>query len=81
VTKYAKPSVAAIAATGLSWYRSSHSNGAGGMCVEVAPVGDGVAVRDSKNPTGPMLAFSAAEWDAFLAGARDGEFDRGRSIG
>ncbi|MCM3882475.1 DUF397 domain-containing protein [Frankia sp. R82] len=65
-------------ATELAWRRSSYSNGAGGMCVEVAPLGEGVAVRDSKNPTGPVLAFTAPEWDAFLAGARDGEFDRSR---
>ncbi|WP_242422555.1 DUF397 domain-containing protein, partial [Frankia torreyi] len=58
--------------------KSSYSNGAGGMCVEVAPLGEGIVVRDSKNPSGPVLAFSAAEWDAFLAGARDGEFDRTR---
>jgi hypothetical protein len=33
-------------------------------------------VRDSKNPTGPALIFTPGEWDAFLAGAKDGEFDR-----
>ncbi|MCK9876998.1 DUF397 domain-containing protein [Frankia sp. Ag45/Mut15] len=64
--------------TELTWRRSSYSNGAGGMCVEVAPLGEGVAVRDSKDPLGPVLAFTAGEWDAFLAGARDGEFDRAR---
>jgi hypothetical protein len=37
-------------------------------------------VRDSKNPHGPMLQFTPAEWRAFLAGARCGEFDSpGRS--
>lgn len=61
--------------TPLAWRTSSYSNGAGGMCVEVARVGDGVAVRDSKNPDGAILAFSGAEWQAFLAGARAGEFD------
>jgi hypothetical protein len=36
-----------------------------------------VAVRDSKDPTGPMLLFTPLEWRAFLAGVRDGEFDGG----
>jgi hypothetical protein len=38
-------------------------------------VGDAIAVRDSKNPSGPALIFTAAEWDAFVGGATDGEFD------
>jgi hypothetical protein len=59
----------------LVWRKSSHSNGAGGMCVEAAQAGDQIAVRDSKNPTGPILVFSRGEWEAFLAGTRDGEFD------
>ncbi|WP_326944423.1 DUF397 domain-containing protein [Amycolatopsis sp. NBC_01307] len=45
-----------------------------GACVEVARVGDGVVVRDSKNPGGPMLWFSAVEWTAFLYGVLIGEF-------
>ncbi|CAO5227744.1 DUF397 domain-containing protein [Frankia sp. AgKG'84/4] len=76
MTRFAKPDPRDPAE--LAWRRSSYSNGAGGMCVEVAPLGAGIAVRDSKNPTGPVLAFTAGEWDAFLAGARDGEFDRER---
>jgi hypothetical protein len=35
-------------------------------------------LRDSKDPDGPKLAFTTAEWDAFTAGVKDGEFDRGR---
>lgn len=45
-----------------------------GSCVEVAEVADGVVVRDSKNPAGPMLWFSAMEWTAFLYGVLVGEF-------
>ncbi|OHV35629.1 MULTISPECIES: DUF397 domain-containing protein [Pseudofrankia] len=75
MTKYAKPSLTDVDVAELSWRTSSYSNGAGGMCVEVAPLAGGMVVRDSKNPAGPVLAFSAAEWDAFLAGARDGEFN------
>ncbi|HYN18988.1 MAG TPA: DUF397 domain-containing protein, partial [Actinomycetes bacterium] len=44
-------------------------------CVEVAVVEDVIAVRDAKDPSGPVLRFTAQEWGAFLAGARDGEFD------
>jgi len=44
--------------------------------VEVAANLPGVvSVRDSKDPDGPKLAFAAAEWDAFIAGVRDGQFD------
>jgi hypothetical protein len=61
----------------LAWQKSRHSGGAG--CVEVAPLpGGGVAVRDSKDPDGPVLRYTAHEWGAFLAGVRDGEFDHVR---
>ena len=60
------------------WRTSSYTNG-GGACVEVADnlaAEHGVVlVRDSKNPTGPALRFTATEWAAFLAGAKAGEFD------
>ena len=57
------------------WRKSSYS-GAENACVEVAGLPDsgGRAVRDSKNPTGPALTFTAAEWVAFTAGVRAGEF-------
>ncbi|MDT3444474.1 DUF397 domain-containing protein [Pseudofrankia sp. BMG5.37] len=59
-----------------AWRKSSHSSG-NGACVEVLRLADGGrAVRDSKDPDGAVLRFTAAEWAAFLAGARDGEFDR-----
>ncbi len=61
----------------LTWRKSSHSGGTGGECVEVALLPDGGrAIRDSKHPDGPRLHFTAAEWTAFLAGVRDGEFDQ-----
>ncbi|MGJ3558388.1 DUF397 domain-containing protein [Streptomyces sp. INA 01156] len=57
------------------WIKSRHSN-AEGNCVEVAPLSDGgVAMRNSRDPEGPALVYTAAELAAFLAGARDGEFD------
>lgn len=62
--------------TPLIWHKSSYSGGTGGNCVEVAQLADGGrTVRDSKEPDGPVLCFTSAEWNAFLAGARDGEFD------
>jgi hypothetical protein len=44
-------------------------------CVEVANAGDLIGVRDSKNITGPALAFTKGEWTAFVAGVKAGEFD------
>lgn len=58
------------------WFKSSYSGNNGGECVEVAFVAGVVGMRDSKNPTGPALVFTPGEWDAFLAGAADGEFSR-----
>lgn len=49
-----------------AWRKSSRS-GDQGACVEMAPVGPGVAVRDSKDPDGPVLLFSPAAWAAFSA--------------
>lgn len=63
-------------ADNLVWHRSSASSATGSDCVEVAELrGGGRAVRDSKNPDGPMLEFNVREWRAFLDGAKNGEFD------
>jgi hypothetical protein len=60
--------------TGAAWRKSTWS--AVENCVEVA-FGDGqVAVRDSKDRSGPALIFSSHEWSAFLSGVRNGEFDQ-----
>jgi hypothetical protein len=46
-----------------------------GTCVEVGACDCGVKVRDSKDPEGPVLNFTHAEWDAFVAGVHNREFD------
>lgn len=57
-------------------WRKSSASGDNGQCVEVATNLPGViAVRDSKNPRGPVLIFSPGEWKAFVTGAHQGEFD------
>jgi Domain of unknown function (DUF397) len=65
----------ASALTDARWIRSRHSGPTGGNCVEVAFLAGGeIAMRNSRHPRGPALIFTRPEWDAFLGGARDGEF-------
>ena len=60
---------------GVTW-RKSRRSGQLGNCVEAAVLDSGdVAVRNSRHPSGPALIFTHDEMTAFLAGARDGEFD------
>ncbi|MFQ6328738.1 DUF397 domain-containing protein [Nocardia sp. CWNU-33] len=60
----------------LVWFKSSRSDGSRN-CVEVAFLPNSlVGVRDSKNPSGPALTFTAVEWSAFTSAATRGEFDR-----
>lgn len=61
---------------GAVWKKSSRSNGNGGNnCVEVAQLDTAIAVRDSKDPSGPALIFGSASWTEFLNSAKIGEFD------
>jgi xanthine/CO dehydrogenase XdhC/CoxF family maturation factor len=72
----------------IVWRKARRSGSNGGDCVEVAVLDkpeDLVAhksdherlfvLRDSKDPQGPRLYFTPAEWDAFRLGMKDGEFD------
>ncbi|OLB66149.1 MAG: DUF397 domain-containing protein [Actinobacteria bacterium 13_2_20CM_2_72_6] len=58
-----------------NWRKSKASGPYSDNCVEVAFVDQAIAVRDSKHPEGPVLLFTQGEWDAFVDGAKDGEFD------
>lgn len=64
--------------TGAEWRKSSFSqgNGTGDGCVEVAFLpGGGVAIRDTKDRALTPHVYTAAEWDAFVKGVHNGEFD------
>ena len=60
---------------GAEWRKSNRSGPYSDNCVEVAFIDDAIAVRDSKDPSGAVLLFTQSEWDAFVDGAKDGEFD------
>ncbi|EFC81533.1 DUF397 domain-containing protein [Parafrankia sp. EUN1f] len=57
-----------------SWHSAAAEEGEPNR-VEVARVPGGMAMRDSDQPVGTVLLFTDAEWDDFLAGLADGEFD------
>ncbi|MFJ3220916.1 DUF397 domain-containing protein [Kitasatospora sp. NPDC086801] len=59
--------------TELAWFKSSYSGNEGGECVEVAETTEVIHVRDSKDKSGPQLAFEPASWQAFVAFAATAE--------
>ncbi|WP_242884435.1 DUF397 domain-containing protein [Actinomadura litoris] len=59
----------------VQWRKSSHSDHQGGDCVEVADLASMIGVRDSKDPDGPKLTFSAADWSAFTTSVKTGVHD------
>jgi Domain of unknown function (DUF397) len=65
--------VAEVAPQWAVWRKSALSGGSN--CVEMAVVEGRVLVRDSKDPLGPRLSFTPAEWAAFLAGVKSGDFE------
>jgi hypothetical protein len=58
----------------LTWLKAQSST-VNGQCIEVAAAVGKIAIRDSKDPCGPILLYTRAEFSAFLEGARNGEFD------
>ncbi|MGX6604306.1 DUF397 domain-containing protein [Micromonosporaceae bacterium Da 78-11] len=57
----------------LQWRKSQQCGSS--SCVEVATADDQFFVRDSKNPEVEPLSFSRSEWQAFVTGVREGDFD------
>ncbi|MFJ9445254.1 DUF397 domain-containing protein [Kitasatospora sp. NPDC101235] len=57
----------------VAWVKSSYSGTAGGDCVEVAACPSTIHVRDSKDKTGPTLAFSPEAWSAFVSFAPEAQ--------
>jgi hypothetical protein len=58
----------------LAW-RKAQASSSNGACVEIAEVSGKIAMRDSKDPDGPVLIYTPSEFRAFLSGAKTGEFD------
>jgi hypothetical protein len=57
------------------WRRAGDATDSSEGQIEVAFVDDLIGVRNSIDPDGPILVFTESEWDAFVGGAKDGEFD------
>ena len=57
--------------TATGWRKSSRSSGNGGNCVEVGQANRDVAVRDTKDRQGPVLAFTPHAWRAYTAKLRN----------
>ena len=65
-----------MVANRVIWRKASYSGSNGGGCVEVARFpASAIGVRDSKDPDGGELRFSADEWSQFVQGIKNGEFD------
>jgi len=64
--------------SGMQWRKSTYSSDTAN-CVEFAPLQAAVAIRDSKDPDGPVLSYGNDRWTAFTAAVRAGTFDRPES--
>ncbi|MEU5774576.1 DUF397 domain-containing protein [Streptomyces venezuelae] len=61
---------------GATWRKSTYSGSTGGDCIELAQAQCNVAVRDSKNPTGPTLTLTRTAFTHFVAAAASGDLSR-----
>ncbi|MFG1879725.1 DUF397 domain-containing protein [Sphaerisporangium sp. NPDC049003] len=64
--------------TDLAWRVARDCNTSN--CVAIAVTDGMVAVRDSKDPCSPVLLYTESEWQAFINGAKNGEFDMQRLV-
>jgi hypothetical protein len=62
-----------VAHVPAQWRKSTHSSGSG-QCVEVARLPEAIAVRDSKDPDGPVLTLTPQAWRSFTGQLKSGEF-------
>jgi uncharacterized protein YcsI (UPF0317 family) len=76
-TYYRSRAVTLADVSRASWRKSTFSN-LNGDCVEIGRLlPDRIGIRDTKdNGNGPVLVFTEAEWSAFIAGAKEGQFDK-----
>ncbi|WP_406268396.1 DUF397 domain-containing protein [Streptomyces sp. NBC_00191] len=58
-----------------AWFKSSYSGANTSECVEAAAMPGGAAVRDSKNPLGPVISIDASAWGDFVMALRQGRLD------
>ncbi|GAA2105967.1 DUF397 domain-containing protein [Streptomyces albiaxialis] len=54
----------------LHWFKSSYSGGSASDCVEAAQASEGMFVRDSTRPTGPVLRFQADAFARFVSAVK-----------
>jgi hypothetical protein len=74
------PDSGSVDLSNVQWHISTRSSSGGHDCVEAGPLNDGtgrVALRHSKHPDGPVIIYTRTEWDAFVGGVKDNEFDFG----
>jgi len=57
----------------FTWHTSERCDGGG--CVEIGTTGEAVLIRSSKAPDGKYVTLTRDEWQMFVAGVKDGDFD------
>jgi hypothetical protein len=55
-----------------AWVTSTYSDTDGGNCVQVRHIPHAVQVRDSKDPSGPVITFTTTGWRAFISAFKSG---------